>query len=63
MTVIPPELDGAVIPGGCDTCNAEQRLTEEQPGMWAIGIAHDDSCPTWRRIQAGRTATPDTFRP
>lgn len=63
MSVIPSELDGAVIPGGCDTCNAEQHLTEEQPGMWAIGIAHDDRCPTWQRIQAGRTATPDTFRP
>jgi hypothetical protein len=59
--IIPPELNGATIPGGCDTCNAEQRLTEIQPGIWSMAICHDDPCPTWRRIQNGRTV-PDTFR-
>ena len=63
MNVIPKALDGAVILGGCDTCNAYQRLTEEQPGFWSIGIAHDDWCPTWRRIRAQRGPVPDTFRP
>ncbi|MFF7840418.1 hypothetical protein ACFZC6_16560 [Streptomyces ossamyceticus] len=63
MSVIPPDLDGAAIPGGCDTCNAEQNLVQVRPGVWSIGIAHDDSCPTWRRIQAQRATTPDTFRP
>jgi hypothetical protein len=62
MSVIPEALDGAVIPGGCDTCNAEQTLRQEQPGMWSIGIAHDDWCPTWQRIQARRQNLPDTFR-
>lgn len=62
MSVFPAELDGAVIPGGCDTCNAEQRITQEQPGLWSIGIAHDDWCPTWRSIQARRAAVPATFR-
>lgn len=63
MSVFPPALDGAVIPGGCDTCNAEQHVTQEQPGLWSIGIHHDAWCPTWQRIQAGRATTPDTFRP
>ncbi|MCW2899694.1 MAG: hypothetical protein JWO67_1959, partial [Streptosporangiaceae bacterium] len=63
MSVFPPELDGAVIPGGSDTCKAEQRLTQEQPSFWSIGIAHDDWCPTWQRIQASRAAVPATFQP
>ncbi|MGV9281635.1 hypothetical protein [Streptomyces sp. NPDC003730] len=59
----PPALDGAVIPGGCDDCNAEQRLRQDQPGMWSVGIHHDDTCPTWQRIRARRNGTiPDTFR-
>lgn len=63
MSVIPPELDGAVIPGGCDTCNAEQTLVQARPGIWSVGIAHDEECPTWRRIQGQRGDAPDTFRP
>ena len=61
--VIPAALDGAVIPGGCDTCHAEQHVRQEQPGMWSIGVHHDDWCPTWQRIQAQRAGTPDTFHP
>ncbi|WP_217553076.1 hypothetical protein [Streptomyces sp. GbtcB6] len=63
MTVIPEALNGTVIPGGCDTCNAEQRITRIEPLLWSIGIAHDDWCPTWQQIQALRTAPPATFRP
>lgn len=58
MSVIPDHLDGAVIPGGCGTCNAEQRITQLEPGMWSIGIAHDDWCPTWQRIQTNRQTHP-----
>ncbi|MEU3546279.1 hypothetical protein [Streptomyces longwoodensis] len=61
MSVIPAELDGAVIPGGCADCNAEQHFRQDEPGMWFIGIAHDDWCPTWRRIQAQRAGLPTTF--
>lgn len=60
MSVLPDHLNGAVIPGGCDTCNAEQTLTEQQPGIWTVGVAHDDWCPTWNRIRAKRL--PDTFK-
>ncbi|MFD0434748.1 hypothetical protein [Streptomyces chartreusis] len=63
MSVIPDHLDGAVIPGGCDTCNAEQHVRREESGMWSIGVAHDDWCPTWQRIQARRAGLPSTFRP
>lgn len=55
MSAFPAELDGAVIPGGCDTCNAEQRIVQIEPLLWSIGIA--------RRIQASRRRPPDTFRP
>jgi hypothetical protein len=62
MSVIPEHLNGAVIPGGCPDCNAEQHLRQEEPGMWSIGIHHDDTCPTWRRIQNRRQTIPNTFR-
>ncbi|MEU0219418.1 hypothetical protein ABZ281_31915 [Streptomyces sp. NPDC006265] len=59
----PPHLDGAVIPGGCPDCNAEQHIRQDQPGIWAIGIHHDDTCPTWHRIENQRAGiVPDTFR-
>jgi hypothetical protein len=51
MSAIPAELDGAVIPGGCETCNAEQHMKQVRPGIWSIGIAHDEDCPTWIEIQ------------
>ena len=44
-------LDGAVIPGGCDDCRAEQRI-ERVRGFsrltWLV-IVHDDSCPALAR--------------
>lgn len=61
--IIPPELDGTTIPGGCDDCAAEQGLAEVQPGIWSLNVRHDETCPTWRRIQANRPQLPDTFRP
>jgi hypothetical protein len=42
-----------VIPGGCDECDAEQRIEREERGMWHITVAHDDECP----FLARRTAT------
>ncbi|MFF1702581.1 hypothetical protein [Streptomyces sp. NPDC058252] len=52
--IIPPELNGATIPGGCDDCTAEQGLAEVQPGIWTLNVRHDATCPTWRRIQQAR---------
>lgn len=51
-------LNGTVIPGGCDTCDAEQAI-ERKGGITHITIHHDDTCPTWRRIQARRGRTDD----
>jgi hypothetical protein len=42
---------GARIPGGCDDGDAYQEMTK-QHGMYVMNIHHDDTCPTWRRIQA-----------
>ncbi len=47
-------LDGARIPGGCDTCDAEQEPRIDAHGVIHIRIHHDDWCPTYRRIQAAR---------
>jgi hypothetical protein len=55
---LPPELDGAVIPGGCDNCEAEQGLAEIRPGIWSIEIRHDDTCPTYQHILAQREVRP-----
>ena len=38
------------IPGGCDQCDAEQTLRNEN-GMWRITIAHDDWCPFLKAFQ------------
>ena len=47
-------LIGHTIRGGCDTCDAEQTMTEEprHPGIFHLTIHHDDTCPTLRRIRA-----------
>lgn len=38
-------LDGARIPGGCDHCDAYQTVEPLSPGVWSLGIHHDDWCP------------------
>ncbi|MFD7246968.1 hypothetical protein [Streptomyces massasporeus] len=53
--VIPPELDGAVIPGGCDVCDAEQRMTQISPGLWRLTVSHDNWCPVLAAYE-GRSA-------
>ncbi len=47
-------LDGARIPGGCDTCDAYQTVTPVTAGVWIINVHHDDWCPTLARIEASR---------
>lgn len=46
-------LDGAVIPGGCAWCNAEQHIAPAEIG-WKITIKHDDWCPWWIERSAAR---------
>lgn len=40
-------LDGAQIPGGCDSCDAYQLVTAHRyaPDVHGITIYHDDDCP------------------
>jgi len=45
-------LDGAEIPGGCDTCDAYQTVHPVKAGIWQIVVHHDDWCPTLIAHQA-----------
>jgi len=47
-------LDGAFVPGGCDSCNAEQTAVAAAPGVWQILVAHDDECPVLSRVRGQR---------
>lgn len=48
-------LDGARLPGGCDSCDAEQSIaTAGTPGVWKLTILHDDDCPVLARHERGR---------
>lgn len=48
-------LDGARIPGGCDHCDAYQKVEPTMRGVWQITVRHDDWCPVWTRMRrAGR---------
>lgn len=49
-------MAGQRIPGGCDDCDAWQEMTQ-QYGIHVITVHHDDTCPTWRQIQARRKAS------
>lgn len=37
-----------LIAGGCDQCNAAQKMAEVVPGVWLLTVAHDDGCPALR---------------
>lgn len=40
------ELAGRTVPGGCEDCDAEQRV-------FTVRVLHDHWCPVWRSIRAG----------
>lgn len=42
------------VMGGCGDCNAVQEMREAEPGVWILEVRHDPTCPTYRRIVAGR---------
>jgi hypothetical protein len=60
-------MDGARIPGGCDSCDAVQVVKAGQlsyggvsvpgPGLNTIDVYHDDACPE----QAARVAAGAAF--
>lgn len=45
MTQLLGPLDGARIPGGCDTCDAYQTVRRLARGVWDVTVYHDDWCP------------------
>jgi hypothetical protein len=47
-------LDGAKVPGGCDSCNAYQTVGQLDAGLWKITVHHDDDCPTFAQIDSNR---------
>lgn len=47
-------LDGARVPGGCDTCDAFQTAEPSGAGVWLVTVHHDDWCPTLAAMQDGR---------
>ena len=38
-------LPNRPIPGGCDDCDAVQRLTTDGAGIYVLTVFHDDTCP------------------
>lgn len=44
-------LDGARIPGGCDTCDAYQTIDATHAPLFTINVHHDEACQTWQAIQ------------
>ena len=45
---MPEALPDQPIPGGCDDCDAVQRLTTDGGGIYVLTVFHDASCP-WLR--------------
>ena len=42
-------LLGADIDGGCDRCDAYQRVTRHETGTWILTVHHDPTCPVLAR--------------
>lgn len=38
-------------PGGCDSCNAEQKLRSIGNGVWRLTTIHDDWCPVFASMR------------
>lgn len=38
-------LDGEILPGGCNGCNAYEKVHAVSAGVWRITTHHDRSCP------------------
>jgi hypothetical protein len=48
-------LDGARIPGGCNSCEAYQTPECIAHGVWILKVFHDDWCPTLREVTENGT--------
>lgn len=43
-------LVGQEIAGGCDSCDAVQRIRHEDR-IYRVTVMHEDRCPEWRRMR------------
>lgn len=48
-------LDGAEIPGGCDRCDAYQRVRIVGGGVYEVDVLHDDGCPRLAGSESGES--------
>jgi hypothetical protein len=49
-------LDGARIPGGCDSCNAYQTVQPVNGGVWLLAVHHDGWCPVLAQVAGPEAA-------
>ena len=47
-------IAAALIPGGCDDCDAYQTVDPSEGDVIRLTVHHDDTCPWWRIRQAAR---------
>jgi len=47
-------LAGRELPGGCDRCDATQRMTQHPTidGAWHLEVVHEDRCPALLSMKA-----------
>ena len=43
------------LTGLCPDCDAQAQIIEQAPGVYVLGIAHDDTCPTYRAMTGDRS--------
>ncbi len=48
------QIEGKILAGGCDDCNAFQRLVKDDDGVWVLTTFHDNSCPFLLARKPGR---------
>lgn len=69
MDIPPSSVQALAANYRCSHCNSDPpQLTQDESGIWHLGIAHDDGCPVLKGTisalpDAARAATSDTFRP
>jgi hypothetical protein len=51
----PPFRDSLeILDYRCPDCDSDIRLRQDEHGVWRLDILHDDTCPTYRRLNAGQ---------
>ncbi|WP_157372849.1 hypothetical protein [Agromyces sp. Root81] len=47
-----PEHTAAALEYVCPDCNSETRLVTLAPGVYALQVFHDDTCPSTREARS-----------